>query len=128
MARALVVALAVALLLPSAAAADPAAGITGTADLALFDTASPAALTSRPITGLQTTSERAVGLDLRPATGQLFLITVPVGVAANATIRSYFVDPATAAATFVASIPGTVPGAADVATGVDFNPVVDRLR
>ena len=129
MARALVVALAVALLVvPSVASADPAAGITGTADLALFDTANPAGLTSRPITGLQTGSEKAVGLDMRPATGQLFLITVPVGVLASATIRSYFVDPATAAASFVASIPGTIPGAADVPTGADFNPVVDRLR
>ena len=129
MARALIVAVAVALLVvPSVASADPAAGITGTADLALFDTANPAGLTSRPITGLQTGSERAVGLDMRPATGQLFLITVPVGVVANATIRSYFVDPATAAASFVGSIPGTVPGAADVPTGADFNPVVDRLR
>jgi hypothetical protein len=119
---------ALAVVVPAAASADPAAGITGTADLALFDTANPAGLTSRPITGLQTGTERAVGLDMRPATGQLFVITVPVGVVANATVRSYFVDPATAAATFVASIPGTVPGAADVATGADFNPVVDRLR
>ena len=128
MARALVAALAVALLVPSTAIADPAAGLIGTAELAVFDTANPGALTSRPITGLQTDSEKAVGLDMRPATGQLFLITVPVGVAANATIRSYFVDPVTAAATFAGSIPGTVPGAADVPTGADFNPVVDRLR
>ena len=128
MARALVVALAAALLVPSTAIADPAAGITGTAELVLFDTANPAGMTSRPITGLQTDSEKAVGLDMRPATGQLFLITVPVGVAASATVRSYFVDPLTATATFVASIPGTVPGAADVPTGADFNPVVDRLR
>ena len=34
---------------------------------------------------------------------------------ANALIRSYTLDPATATATFVASIPSTVPGAADVA-------------
>jgi hypothetical protein len=128
MTRALVVALAVALLVPSAAAAEPLAGIVGTAELALFDTANPAGMTTRPIIGLQTDSEKAVGLDMRPATGQLFLITVPVGVGANAMIRSYSVDPATAAATFVGSIPSTVPGAADVPTGADFNPVVDRLR
>ena len=128
MARALVVALAVALLVPSTAIADPAAGITGTADLALFDTANPAGLTSRPITGLQTGTETAVGLDMRPATGQLFLITVPSASLSNAEVRSYIVDPATAAATFVGSIPGTVPGAADTPTGADFNPVVDRLR
>jgi Domain of unknown function (DUF4394)/Thrombospondin type 3 repeat len=34
----------------------------------------------------------------------------------------------TATATFVGSIAGSVPGAADVPTGADFNPVVDRLR
>src|SRR5215213_1401766 len=114
--------------LPAAASADPAAGITGSADLALFDTANPAGLTSRPITGLQTPAETVVGLDFRPATGQLFLATVPTGVAANATIRSYTLDPATATAAFVGTIPGTVPGAADSPTGTDFNPVVDRLR
>ena len=114
---------------PPAASADPAAGITGSADLALFDTANPSGLTSRPITGFQTGTETVVGLDHRPATGQLFLITVPTGVLANAIIRSYTLDPATATATFVGSIPSsTVPGAGDVATGADFNPVVDRLR
>jgi Domain of unknown function (DUF4394)/Thrombospondin type 3 repeat len=114
---------------PATASADPAAGIVGTADLALFDTANPAGLTSRPITGLQTATEAVVGLDDRPATGELFVITVPTGAANNAIIRSYSLDPATATATFVGSIPlNTVPGAADVPTGADFNPVVDRLR
>jgi Domain of unknown function (DUF4394)/Thrombospondin type 3 repeat len=56
------------------------------------------------------------------------VITVPTASAANALVRVYSVDPGTAAATFVGSIPGTVPGAADTQTGVDFNPVVDRLR
>src|SRR5215218_7344467 len=119
---------ALAALAPAAAGADPAAGLTGTADLALFDTANPAGLTSRPITGLETNAETAIALDFRPATGQLFLVTVPTGTAANALLRSYTVDPSTATATFVASIPGTVPGAADVPAGADFNPVVDRLR
>ena len=115
--------------LPAAASADPAAGITGTADLALFDTANPGGLTSRPITGLQTPTETVVGLDFRPATGGLFIITVPTGVAANAIVRSYSLDPATATATFVGSIPAaTLPGAGDVPTGADFNPLVDRLR
>jgi hypothetical protein len=128
LARSLIAILGMALVFAPAAGADPAAGITGTADLALFDTANPAGLTARPITGLQTGSETVVGLDMRPATGQLWVITVPTGVVANATVRSYVVDPATAAAAFVGSIPGTVPGAADTPTGADFNPVVDRLR
>jgi hypothetical protein len=119
---------ALAAVVPAAASADPLAGITGTADLALFDTANPSGLTSRPITGLVTGSETVVGLDTRPATGQLFLITVPTGVVANALVRSYTLDPLTANATFVGSIPSTVPGAGEFATGADFNPVVDRLR
>lgn len=119
---------AAALALPASASADPAAGLTNDTDLVLFDTANPGAATTRPITGLQTPAERAVGLDMRPATGQIFIITIPIGVAANGLVRTYAVDPATGAATFVGSIPGTVPGAADTPTGVDFNPVVDRLR
>src|SRR5829696_4709415 len=111
--------------LAALAAAVPAAA---SADPALFDTANPTGLTSRPITGLQTATETVVGLDTRPATGQLFLVTVPTAVVASALVRSYTLDPATATATFVGSIPGTVPGAGETPTGTDFNPVVDRLR
>src|SRR5262249_10875770 len=60
--------------------------------------------------------------------GQLYLTTVPTGVAANALVRTYTVNPLTGAATFVGSIPNTVPGAADVPGGYDFNPTVDRIR
>jgi Domain of unknown function (DUF4394)/Thrombospondin type 3 repeat len=128
LARALLALLAVTLVAAPAAAADPAAGLTGSGELALFDTANPAGLTSRPITGLQDSAEKVIGLDWRPATGELFVITVPTGTVANALVRSYSVDPVTATATFVGSIPSTVPGAADVPTGIDFNPTVDRLR
>jgi hypothetical protein len=110
------------------AAAEPAAGIVGATTLVTFDTATPAALTARSITGLQSIDETVVGIDLRPATGQLFAVTVPIGISANALVRTYAVDPATGAATFVGSIPSTVPGAADTQWGVDFNPTVDRLR
>src|ERR671910_3684739 len=95
---------AAAALMPAAASADPAAGLTGTADLALFDTANPGALNSRPITGLETNAETAIGLDLRPSTGQLFLITAPTGVLVSAPIRSYALDPVTANATLVCTI------------------------
>jgi len=121
-ALALVVAIA-----PATASAEPAAGLVNSAELATFDTANPSAVTVRTIGGLQE-SETAVGLDARPATGELMLITVPTGVLANAVVRTYSLDPTNAVATFVGSIPGIVPGAADVPTGADFNPVVDRLR
>src|SRR5262249_51411614 len=42
--------------------------------------------------------------------------------------RTYTVNPLTGAATFIGSIPGMVPGAADVPSGYDFNPTVDRIR
>lgn len=43
--------------------------------------------------------------------------------------RSYKLDPETAAATFVGSLPdATPPSAGDWPTGADFNPVVDRIR
>ena len=129
MARALVVTLAVALLAPSAAMAVPAAGITDQSTLVTFDTGTPSAMTPKPITGLQGGLERVVGIDARPATGELFAITVPLGIVADALVRTYAVDPATGAATLIGSIPGgTVPGARDSATGVDFNPAVDRIR
>jgi hypothetical protein len=129
LACAALVAAVIAGLLPPLATAVPAAGIRAPASLVTFDTASPAAVQIRPITGLQTDSESAIGIDTRPATGELWLITVPVGSPNNAPVRSYTLDPATAVATFVGSVPqNTVAGAADNRTGVDFNPRVDRLR
>ena len=94
-----------------------------------FDTAvGGTILTNVAITGLQTTSERVIGIDFRPRTGQLFATTVPIGAITNTLIRTYSITPLTGAATFVGSIPGTVPGAADVPGGYDFNPTVDRIR
>jgi hypothetical protein len=113
---------------PAPAVAEPAAGIAGATTLVTFDTASPGAVTVRAINGLRSANETVVGIDLRPATGQLYAVTVPLGVLANALVRTYALDPATGAATFVGSIPSTVPGAADTQWGVDFNPTVDRLR
>jgi hypothetical protein len=107
--------------------AERAAGLVPGPGLALFDTASPSSVTIRPITGIGLT-ERVIGIDKRPHTGQLHAVTVPIGVAANALVKTYSVDPDSGAATFVGSIPSTVPGAADVVSALDFNPAVDRLR
>ena len=111
-----------------AAEAVPAVGLASPRTLVNFDTSALSDVRLRPITGLQNAGETAVGMDMRPATGEVFLVTVPSGAAANALVRTYKLDPLTAAATFVGSIPNTVPGAADVPTGVDFNPRVDRIR
>ncbi len=109
------------------ASAEPAVALAANS-LLRFDTATPGTVATHVITGLQTATEDVIGIDVRPKTGELFAVTVPAGVAANALVRTYAVAPDTGAATFVGSIPNTVPGAADVATGIDFNPTVDRIR
>lgn len=119
------------ILAPATAAAERAAGITGNLTLVQFDTAAPGAIGVQLITGLQTAGEKAIALDTRPATGELFLVTTPTGVPSGAAVvlRSYRLDPATAVASYVGELPGgTPPGAGDWPTGADFQPVVDRLR
>ncbi|MGL6073953.1 MAG: DUF4394 domain-containing protein [Fimbriiglobus sp.] len=104
-----------------------------------FNTATPSTVTTISITGLAT-NERLVGIDFRPATGQLIGLAINVTASPN-NGTLYLVDPQTAAARPL--VPGTV-GAitfadaggapvalADPATtgyGFDFNPTVDRIR
>jgi hypothetical protein len=114
--------------LPASAGAVPAAGITGSTTFVTLDTAAPDYVRMRPIVGLQTSTELAIGIDRRPATGELFVATVPDGIVGSALIRLYKLDPDTATATYVGSIPNTVPGAGDYPGGFDFSPVVDRIR
>ena len=121
-------ALALTALAPAAAHAERAVGITGNDRLVSFDTLSPGTASVKTMSGFASAGERVVGLDWRPATGELIAVTVPVGIAANALVRTYHVDWNTGSVTLIGSIPGTVPGAGDRATGVDFQPVVDRLR
>ncbi len=89
--------------------------VSGTA-LVELDTDSPAALSMpRAITGLQT-GETILGVDMRPATGQLY------GVGSSG--RLYLIDAASGRASVVGA-PLTLAG---TRLGVDFNPTVDRLR
>jgi uncharacterized protein DUF4394/thrombospondin type 3 repeat protein len=110
----------------ASAAAEPAAAIAPGNVLVLFDTLSPATVTSRAITGLGA-SESVRGIDVRPATGQVYIFTVAAGSVANSTIKTYTLDTSTGAATFV-GISASLAGAGDFATGSDFNPAVDRMR
>src|SRR3954452_14424581 len=68
------------------------------------------------VTGLQ--GGGLLGIDQRPATGQLYGI--------DSTGRVYVIDPSTGVATQVGSAAAFTPGA--TAYGTDFNPVVDRIR
>src|SRR5215510_10211003 len=72
----------------------------------------------RFITGLSQ-GEDVVGIDFRPANGQLYALTT-----AN---RLYTINPFTGAATQVGSAPITTPLNGQ-SFGFDFNPTVDRIR
>ena len=88
-------------------------------------------MSTRFITGLKTAAETAIGIDARPATGELFLVTTPDNVLSGSGIvtRTYRLDPETAVATFVGEpAPGSPALGGDSQTGMDFNPVADRMR
>ncbi|AGA30776.1 DUF4394 domain-containing protein [Singulisphaera acidiphila] len=88
-------------------------------NLVRFNTQTPGTIvSSTPITGLQP-GESILGLDFRPATGQLFAL--------GSTSRLYTINPLNAVATPVGSGPFT-PALSGTAFGFDFNPTVDRIR
>ncbi len=92
-------------------------------ELWVFDTANPAGATLvGDITGLAgegKTTERVLGIDFRPATGQMYAL--------GSTGRIYTLDTMTAQATLVGD--GLTPLALDGSFfGFDFNPVADRIR
>jgi len=111
---------------PQAGAAAPPAplvALTASSTLLRFDAATPGAVsTPVAITGLLP-GESVVGIDVRPATGELF----GVGVTGSSG-RVLRIDPGTGVATQIGATPFSValtPGATYV---VDFNPVPDRIR
>lgn len=83
-----------------------------------FDSDTPGTINSVvPISGLGG-SENLVGLDLRPATGQLYGL--------GSSLRLYTIDPITGVATLTSPTSfGTPTG---VSYGFDFNPAVDAVR
>ena len=109
-------------LTPLSAAASPIYAITvGTGavqSLFHFDSATPGAIVvGGAIGGLQA-GESILGIDFRPATGQLY------GIGSSS--RLYTIDTATNMATQIGSAGAfTLSG---TAFGIDFNPTVDRLR
>jgi Domain of unknown function (DUF4394) len=107
--------------------AERAVGLVGPNGLISFDTASPSNGTFRAITGLGA-NEAVRGIDVRPADGRLYAVTATTGSAANSVLSTYRIDPGTGAATLIGATPAALAGAGDVATGFDFNPVVDRMR
>jgi trimeric autotransporter adhesin len=93
--------------------------LTAGNNLLTFTTGTPGTIaSSRPITGLAA-GENLLGIDFRPATGQLF--------ATSSMSRVYTVNTATGAATPVGGAPlATALNGASF--GFDFNPVPDLIR
>lgn len=125
--------LATGLVAPSTASAI-AFAVTDTAEpsLVMFDPARPGQVSSStPLTGLSA-GETVRGLDLRPTTGALYLLTTDV----LGTARLRTVDPDSAAVTAPISLSADPADSTNPYAGtnlgngaaVDFNPVSDRLR
>lgn len=93
-------------------------GLTAKNDLAFFNADNLSNVTTVKVKGLQY-DEKLVGVDFRPNTGQLF------GVGSSN--RLYTIDAKSGEATQVGSGTFAV-GLNGQAFGVDFNPVVDRVR
>ena len=86
--------------------------------IVVFSSDTPRAITRVRVTGLGA-GERLLGLDVRPANGQL--------VAVTSSSRLYTVDAATGVATAIGTAPFT-PAVSGGVFGFDFNPTVDRIR
>lgn len=119
--------------------AEALVGLTATNELVRFSSANPDSVTSTvAITGL-TVGDTLAGIDVRPTNGLLYGLGVardgagaPTGVG-----RIYSIDLATGAATLTATLaadpadvaaPTPFAGLTGEFFGIDFNPVVDRLR
>lgn len=98
-----------------AANATPAIGLAGDRTLVMIDS------TTATVTGTMDVADvdRLLGIDLRPATGQL------IGVTADHRIVE--IDPATGATKPISTMDVKLPST-DGAVVVDFNPAADKLR
>ncbi|MFD2286516.1 DUF4394 domain-containing protein [Pedobacter petrophilus] len=93
--------------------------LTSDSKLHLINAKNPTTVTSTvTISGLQT-GETILGIDFRPATGQLY------GLGSSS--RLYVIDQKTGVARSISSAPFT-PALSGTAAGFDFNPTVDRIR
>ena len=93
-------------------------GVTQQQRLVSWNSAAPGALlTGVSIMGLQT-NEAILGIDLRPATGELFAL--------GSFNRLYTINPMSGQATQVGGVFSTPLNGSNF--GFDFNPVIDRIR
>ncbi len=96
--------------------------LTQNNQLLQFDSTSPALVSNTvPITGIGA-GFRLVGIDLRPATNQVYGLAVSSNSAIN---RLYTLNRNTGVASLAATLSEPLSGRS---FGIDFNPVADRLR
>lgn len=92
-------------------------GVTNSNQLVRFGATTPGTVTTiGTISGMQA-GENVLGIDFRPATGQLYAL--------GSNGRIYTVNKMTAAATLVGTLTTPLNG---TSFGFDFNPVADRIR
>jgi hypothetical protein len=128
---------AVALLLPSGAGAEPAVSFNASLvspELTFFDTTTPGRQQVVPVTGIPTTGTfQFVAADLRPKTGELYVVAVEdptMGGTPDDSVGTLWkIDLGTHAATLLGTEPfsTTLPDA-PAKYGLDFHPGADRLR
>lgn len=115
----LIAGLAIAAAIPTALAGEIVYGVTDEQRLVSWDATAPGALlTGTAIMGLQN-NEQVVGIDFRPANGQLYAL--------GSFSQLYTLDTATGVATMVGPGPFT-PAISGSNFGFDFNPVIDKIR
>jgi len=92
--------------------------IDGSSNLLIFNFMGTEPAVAKPVTGLQT-SESILGIDMRPATGQLYAL--------GSSSRIYTLNMASGVATVVGTA-AFAPLLSGTTFGFDFNPTVDRIR
>jgi hypothetical protein len=125
--RALLLGLAALAIAAPTASAVPMVAATPGNGLLFFDSASPSATNSVSATGLGV-NESIRGIDARPKTGELHVVTATTASAANSVAWSYVIPRYRGQALAAGQTSGAIAGWADVPAGWDFNPVVDRSR
>ncbi|MBN2741607.1 MAG: DUF4394 domain-containing protein [Rhodobacteraceae bacterium] len=93
-----------------------AIGLSGDKMLHQIDASSATVTGSMEVTGVN----KLLGIDLRPATGQLIGVTDAFEIVE--------IDPKTGAATMISTMDKTLPIAGDAPVIVDFNPMANKLR
>ncbi|MGI4740473.1 MAG: DUF4394 domain-containing protein [Janthinobacterium lividum] len=107
--------------------ATPTGIATGAFNIATFQATAPGTFTANvAVTGLAA-GQILVGLDTRPATGQLYALGY---AASTSTAQLYTLSPVTGALTAVGSTQTLALGSSIIPlrVGFDFNPTVDRIR